>query len=116
MTDVLVCAHSSCIDLLCASISVRAEDLLLLRCSLNDSGKLLFLCIEVRASYCDLLLHDLELILLVEDALLCLCDVLLSNLTKKVYVLDLLVERVELTAVSYLLELALILFDLIIAL
>ena len=92
MTDVLVSAHSSLVDLGSTVVSVCTEKFLLLRSCLNDVSKFLLLSLEVLSSYIDLLLYYLELVLLVEDALLSLTDVLLSNLSEEALVLDLLVE------------------------
>ena len=70
MTDVVISAHCSFIDLLCALFSVRTEDFLLLGSRLYDSCKLFLLCLEVFCPYSDLLLNNFEFVPLLEDALL----------------------------------------------
>ena len=116
VTDMVVSAHCPLVDLCCACLSACTENLFLLCCRLDDSGKLFLLGLEVIIPYGDLLLHHLELVLLVEDTLLGLGDVLLRDLPEKSDILDLLVQRVLLTAVCNILELLPVLFDLVVAL
>ena len=92
LSDAVVCTHCSCVDLCGASLSVCSKLLFLDSSRFNDCSEFLFLCIEVLVSYGDLLLYNLKFGLLVEDALLCLVDVLFCNLSQETLVLDFLVE------------------------
>ena len=116
LTDTVICAHCSCVDLCSASLSVGTKLLLLLRSSLNDCRKFLLLSLEVFSLDSNLLLHCLEFCLLLKDTLLGLVDILLCDLSYIALVLDLLIERVILTAVCNVLKLSLVLLDLSIAL